>query len=89
MNYTRQIAWFDKEEFRLLKVDYYDRKNSLLKTLRGLKYQVYSDNYWRASQFTMQNHQTGKSTDLNWSRYEFGKGLRERDFHSSRLKNVR
>ena len=87
--YTRQIVWFDKKEFRLLKVDYYDRKSSLLKTLRGLDYKVYSENYWRAGQFTMENHQTGKSTDLNWSDYQFGKGLRKSDFQSSRLKNVR
>ncbi|MEE9524718.1 MAG: outer membrane lipoprotein-sorting protein, partial [Thermodesulfovibrionales bacterium] len=26
--YTRQVTWVDKKEYRILKVDYYDRKNS-------------------------------------------------------------
>ena len=31
--YTRQIAWIDKQMYQPLKVEFYDRKNSLLKTL--------------------------------------------------------
>ena len=31
--YTRQVAWVDQEEFRNFKVDFYDRKDALLKTL--------------------------------------------------------
>ncbi len=30
--YTRQEVWVDKAEYRIQKVKYYDRKNSLLKT---------------------------------------------------------
>lgn len=87
--YTRQIAWIDKAEFRLLKVDYYDRKKKLLKTLTASKYKSYGKNYWRAGEFNMQNHQNKKSTVLAWSEYEFTKGLKERDFDQSSLRNAR
>ncbi|MBL7050508.1 MAG: outer membrane lipoprotein-sorting protein, partial [Nitrospira sp.] len=31
--YTRLLSWIDKKEYRTLRVEYYDRKNSHLKTL--------------------------------------------------------
>ena len=34
--YTKQITWFDKQEYRVLKVEYYDKKESHLKTLTKL-----------------------------------------------------
>ena len=30
--YTRQVTWIDKESYRTVKVDYFDRKNTHLKT---------------------------------------------------------
>lgn len=30
--YTRQVVWIDQEEYRTVKIDYFDRKNSPLKT---------------------------------------------------------
>ena len=37
----------------------------------------------------MVNHQTGKSTDIQWSDYRFDTGLTDRDFDRSALKRVR
>jgi hypothetical protein len=37
----------------------------------------------------MVNHQTGKSTLLEWSEYQFKTGLTGRDFRSQTLKRVR
>ncbi|NND69827.1 MAG: outer membrane lipoprotein-sorting protein, partial [Halioglobus sp.] len=31
--YSRQVAWYDQDHYRVLRVDYYDRKNELLKTM--------------------------------------------------------
>ena len=87
--YTKHVAWIDKTEFRNIRTEYYDRKGSLLKTFKALGYKAYGENYWRADRFEMVNHQTGKSTTLTWRGYEFTKGLRESNFNSSRLKNVR
>jgi hypothetical protein len=87
--YTRQVTWIDKSEYREWKVEYYDRKSSLLKTLIVKGYQQYLGKYWRADEMNMVNHQNGKSTRLVWSNYKFRVGLRDRDFNKTTLKRVR
>ena len=87
--YTRQEAWIDKEHFRVLKVDYYDRKKALLKTLVASDYKLYLDKYWRAHQMDMRNHLNGKSTTLTWSDYEFGNGYKDSDFNRNTLKRIK
>lgn len=46
--YSRQVVWRDSDEYRIRKVDFYDRKNSLLKTLTLKGYKQYKGQYWRA-----------------------------------------
>ncbi|MBR9865768.1 MAG: outer membrane lipoprotein-sorting protein [Oceanospirillales bacterium] len=87
--YTRRVAWIDQNHYRVWKVDFYDRKNSLLKTLTFKGYQQYLDNYWRADLQQMQNHQNGKSTELKWSGYQFRVGLNDADFNKNTLKRAR
>jgi len=87
--YTRQVVWIDKDEYRPQKIDYYDRKNTLLKTLTFSDYHQYLGRYWRAHRMFMQNHQTGKSTLLTWSDYRFQTGLTDRDFDRNSLKRAR
>ena len=69
--YTRQVGWIDKAEYRAVKIEFYDRKDALLKTLTYSGYQEYLDYYWRPDEMFMQNHQTGKTTLLKWSNYKF------------------
>ncbi|OSM01405.1 putative von Willebrand factor, type A [Magnetofaba australis IT-1] len=87
--YTRQVAWMDKGMMQPLKVDYYDRKNDLLKTQTFSGYNQYLDQFWRPNRMYMINHQTHKSTELSWSNYQFRVGLKERDFDRSGLKRAR
>jgi len=87
--YTRMIVWMDKAEYRPLKLEYYDRKQSLLKTLTLAGYQQYLGKYWRPGKLDMVNHQTGKSTTLLFKDYKFRSGLKERDFDQSSLQNAR
>ena len=87
--YTRQRVWVDQEHFIPLKIDYYDRKNALLKTLVFRGYQQYLNTYWRADQMFMENHQTGKSTLLTWEAYRFRTGLDDGDFNKNSLKRAR
>ena len=84
--YTRQVAWVNKEEYRPEKIDFYDRKNTLLKTLNYTDYQQYLNKFWRADTMHMVNHQTGKSTTLSWNNYQFKTGLTEKDFNRNSLK---
>lgn len=87
--YSRQVAWMDKEHYRTWKVEYYDRKNDLLKTLTFKGYRKYLDRFWRAEKMEMVNHQTGKSTTLVWSDFAFGTGLNEIDFDRHSLTLLR
>ncbi len=87
--YTKRISWVDTEHYRLQKVDFYDRKQSLLKTLTVQGYHQYLGKFWRADAMTMVNHQTGKSTRLIWKNYKFRTGLTARDFNATSLKRAR
>ena len=87
--YTRQTVWIDKKEYRSLKVEYFDRKKSHLKTLTFTGYKKYLDKYWRADEMHMVNHQNGKSTRLKFSDYKFQTGLTDKDFNKNSLKRVR
>jgi len=87
--YTRQVVWLDKGMYQPLKVEFYDRRNSLLKTLIYSDYKQYQGKYWRPDRMEMENQQNGKSTVLTWSDYKFGNGLSERDFDKNSLKRVR
>lgn len=87
--YTRQIAWIDKEIYRPWKVEFYDRKNELLKTLTFSDYAKYLGKYWRPARMEMVNHQTGKETTLVWKNYRFENGFSDRDFDQNTLKRAR
>ncbi len=87
--YTKQVVWVDKEEYRIIRIDFYDRKDSLLKTLVFSDYEQYLGTYWRAGTLQMDNHQTGKSTTMEFADYEFQVGLNDADFASNRLKRAR
>jgi hypothetical protein len=87
--YLRQIVWMDKEHLRTLKVDYYDRKDSLLKTLTFNDYREYLDRFWRSHEMTMENHQTGKSSQLLWPQYAFRQGPAENDFDPHSLTRIK
>lgn len=87
--YTRQIVWGDKVMYQPLKVEFYDRKNSLLKTLTFEGYKQYLDKFWRPDRMMMINHQNGKSTDLIFRNYSFNNGLTDRDFDRNSLKRAR
>nr|VFK24349.1 MAG: outer membrane lipoprotein-sorting protein [Candidatus Kentron sp. MB]VFK34309.1 MAG: outer membrane lipoprotein-sorting protein [Candidatus Kentron sp. MB]VFK76646.1 MAG: outer membrane lipoprotein-sorting protein [Candidatus Kentron sp. MB] len=84
--YKRQIVWIDKEIYQPRKIEYFDRKNSLLKILTFHDYKKYVGKYWRPGRMEMANQQTGKSTKLTWKKYRFNKGLDDSDFDVSVLK---
>ena len=87
--YSRQLVWFDKKLFRIMQVQYFDKRNEHLKTMLLENYNKYNGNQWRASKITMKNHLTGKSTVLNWSDFKFGTDLDLKDFTKTALKRVR
>ncbi len=87
--YTRQLAWINKDRYVAEKIEFYDRKNSLLKTLTNNGHKQYLGQYWRPDEMFMENYQTGKSTILKWENYKFKTGLTDKDFSRNSLKRAR
>ncbi len=87
--YKRQLVWLDQTMYQPIKIDFFDRKGQLLKTLTYYDYKQYLNKYWRADRMEMINHQTAKSTTLAWANYKFKTGLKDRDFDKNSLKRAR
>lgn len=84
--YSKQVVWIDEKKMVQIKVDYYDRKGSHLKTLTTNGLRQYLNKHWRAESVMMINHKTGNSTELIWSNYEFKTSVKKRDFSVNSLK---
>jgi outer membrane lipoprotein-sorting protein len=87
--YHRQIVWIDRDEYRVLRIDYYDDDDALLKSLHLRGFRLYANRYWRPEEMEMINHQTGASTLLLWSDYVYGAGLSERELDPNALRRAR
>ena len=78
--YSRRVSFIDLDEYRVHRIDFYNRRGDLEKTLNFEDYRQYEGQFWRAHVMVMKNHQTGKSTKLSWGEYSFRQGLTDRDF---------
>ncbi|MCY4289986.1 MAG: outer membrane lipoprotein-sorting protein [Aestuariivita sp.] len=87
--YSRQVGWFDTASYRTWKTEYFDRRNKHLKTLTYSDYNRYGGKHWRAAKLSMVNHLTGKSSNLDWSNFDFGVKLSDRDFTQTSLRRIR
>lgn len=87
--YSRMEIWHDQDEYRVQRIEFYDRSGKHLKTLLQSNYQLYDDRFWRALHYEISNHKTGKVTLLDYSSIEFGRGLTARDFDQNSLKRAR
>lgn len=87
--YSREVLWLDKDSYRTVRTEYYDRDGKLEKTLSLDDYRQYLDRFWRAQRLTMVNHQTGKRTLLQFSAFQFRSGLTDQDFDPGALARVR
>lgn len=83
--YSRQRVWFDREAFRIRRIDYYSRDGDLLKTLTQDTFRLYEGRFWRPGRMEMRNHRTGALTRVEWTEVRVGVGLGEHDFDRSRL----
>jgi len=87
--YSKVHGWVDQQHYRLQKLVFYDRRDSLLKTLTFEGYKLYQGKYWRADVQKMVNHKSGKSTDVAIQNLEFDVGLSADDFKENRLSRAR
>jgi outer membrane lipoprotein-sorting protein len=86
--YTKQVTWIDQNDYQIRKIDFYDRRDEKLKTLELNDYKQYNGQYWRAHSLAMNNHQTGKSTELIYGDFVFKTALSDADFTKSVLKRL-
>ena len=88
--YTKRVVTYNKSKgYRIEKVEFYDRKNSPLKTLTYSGYELFKNKHWRAAKFVMKNQQTEKETTLEFTNYDFDAKLSESDFSQAALKRAK
>jgi len=87
--YSRMEVWHDQGEYRVQRIDYFDRSGRHLKTLTMSAYQLFDDRFWRPLHWEMSNHKTGKVTLLDYTGIEFGLGFTDRDFDQNSLKRAK
>ncbi|MBT8149158.1 MAG: outer membrane lipoprotein-sorting protein [Gammaproteobacteria bacterium] len=87
--YSRTEVWHDTGHYRTQRVEFYDRSGKHLKTLTLRDYELYKERFWRAHQWRVSNHKTGRSTELTFQKIELGVGLNPRDFDKNALKSAR
>jgi len=83
--YTKQISWVDTKNFLIRKIEYYDRKRTLLKTAVFSGYKKING-IWRVGKIEMKNHQNDKATILIWKEDKVKAGLSPNDFNKRVLK---
>jgi hypothetical protein len=87
--YARQLAWYETETLRLIRVEYFDRKNAPMKVLETGAWTRSPEGFWRAHYMDMRNGQTRRRTELHWSEFGFGEGLDAADFTTTALQRIR
>ena len=87
--YSRQVVWLDKQEYRIHRIDYYDRKGKLEKTLKSDEFERFGGRFWKPHRMVMHDHRRDRTTELLWTDFRFGVGLlADRDFTTNSLKRV-
>lgn len=86
--YRLQVVWINMANYTIDRVDFFDRKNTRIKTLTVTGYKKYKGKYWRADQSLMTNHRTKKSTVMYWKNYDFDAKLRESDFTQRAMERI-
>ncbi len=84
--YTKQVTYIRKDNYQFKQIDYYDRKEDLLKVAYYADHKLHKNKYWRATQIHMKNVQTRKETVLDINDTKIGTGLNEPDFSKRTLK---
>ncbi|MEM9742441.1 MAG: outer membrane lipoprotein-sorting protein [Pseudomonadota bacterium] len=84
-NYARRVSWVDKETLIALKIEYYDRRDRLIKTLsQGGIEQI--DGIWTATKLIMETPRRGSRTLMQYSEVRYDQGLVAGVFDQDALK---
>ncbi len=86
--YSKRVSYTDMDEYRVHRIEFYNRRGDLEKILTFNDYRQYQGKFWRAHDMVMENVQTGKSTRLSWGDYVFDAGLADRAFTPQALEKA-
>lgn len=85
--YSKNVVYYNLDKnHRMEKIEFYDRRGALLKTMDYLDYKQYKAKHWRASKLYVVNHQSDKETELLFEDYNFDVSLGDNDFSQNSLK---
>lgn len=86
--YSKQIIYMSKKIMNPLKMEYYDRKEELLKVAKFQDYKLFKigkKEMWKSNQIEMKNIQTKKESLFIWKERELGVTLKESEFNAQAL----
>lgn len=86
--YSHRIVWIDSEAYRQWQIQFLNRRGDLEKTLNSTEFNKYNGRHWRPSKIAMVNAQTGKSTILKFTGYDFAAKLVDSDFNPDRMPSM-
>ena len=72
-SYGRILTFISKPDYRLQRVDYFDKGGKLLKKTQFTKYKKIGDKYWRAQDVRVQNMQSKRTTVLSVQKISLSK----------------
>lgn len=73
--YSRQRVWWHEVRLSVERIEYFDRRGLLLKTLECSRYTQHGNGLWRPTRMLMVSATTRRETELIWSGHRFGNGL--------------
>lgn len=82
--YSKLTVYLNPKNWRVEKMDFYDKAGRLLKTLTFSKWKLFHGRYWRAQLMDMKNHQTRKGTSIKTKSMFINLSLYKRKDGSSR-----
>ncbi len=87
-SYSKEIIFMSQNKMNPLKIEYYDRKEQLLKIAEFFDYKLFKINgkdVWKANKIVMKNIQTKKESQFIWNTRDFNVKFSESEFDSTSL----
>jgi outer membrane lipoprotein-sorting protein len=85
-DYSRKVAWIDRESLLPVKEEYYDRKNTLFRVFTADKIEK-KDGFWTATERTVKNLASGHTTHVTFESVSYDVGLPDDLFSERYLRN--